>query len=157
VDEDRLTGTAKNLGGQTEHAYGRATDATVSKRGRVVAIREPRDVGQDARLIHYVVLPLIQTIWRSAAAGEPSGAQHPSGCQSGGRRTFLPPRWLPVGVQSLADYTVLVIGTRHKVQLAEEHASITRAFAWTVLSPTSNAAHRSAVVMHGVIDLSPRK
>ena len=35
--------------------------------------------------------------------------------------------------------------------------SITRAFAWTVLSPTPNAAHRSAVDVYGVIDLSPRK
>src|SRR6266480_5355171 len=29
-------------------------------------------------------------------------------------------------------------------------SSITRAFAWTVLSPTSNAAHKSAVDMYGV-------
>jgi hypothetical protein len=35
--------------------------------------------------------------------------------------------------------------------------SITRAFASTVLSPASNAAHRSAVVMYGENDLSPRK
>jgi class 3 adenylate cyclase len=35
--------------------------------------------------------------------------------------------------------------------------TIARALAWTVLPPTSNAAHRSAVVMCGENDLSSRK